>query len=69
MAGIVGLRKSAWDAASAPQKAVARMVFNELELGNPASGSIGGTSGMSGQTGGIDARFVAILSWVMTHLA
>ena len=68
MAGIVALRQNAWDAATAPQKAVARMLFNELELGTPASGTVGDTAWYVWSDHRIDQRFVENLSWVMARL-
>lgn len=68
MAGIVALRQSAWAAASAPQKAVAKLVFNQLELGNPASGTLGGIAWFVWSDRRIDAQFVENLAWVMSHL-
>jgi len=66
---IVGLKKTAWDAVSGPQKAVARMVFNQLELGDPVSGTAGGTDWYVWSDWRIDARFVENLAWVLNHLA
>ena len=44
------------------------MLFNELELGTPASGTLGGVAWYVWSDYRIDARFVENLSWVMAHL-
>lgn len=68
MAGIVGIRQSAWNAASPPQRAVARMIFNRLELGTPASGTIAGQAWFVWADHRIDQTFVENLAWCMSHL-
>ena len=68
MAGIVALKQNAWDAASAPQKAVARLLFNGLTLGTPASGTLGGVAWYVWSDRRIDSTFVENLSWVMARL-
>lgn len=69
MSGIIEVKKTAWDAATAPQKAVARMLFNELELGTPATGSIDGVEWYLWSDYRIDVEFTENLAWVMSNLA
>ena len=69
MAGFVGYRKNTWDNASAAQRAVLRTVINQLELGDPVLGTIGGVEWYVFHSAKINPRFVENLAWFNTVLA
>ena len=69
MAGFVGYRKSAWDNATAVQKAVLKTIINQLELGDPVLGTVGSQEWYVFHSSKINARFVENLAWFNTVLA
>ena len=66
---VVALRKNAWDQASGPQKAVARMLIDQLQLGEPAGGAVGTQEWYVWDDWRITPRFVENMAWVFSHLA
>ena len=69
MSGFVGYRKNAWDNATPEQRAVLSTVINQLELGQPAEGTIGGQDWYVFHSAKINARFVENLAWFNSVLA
>ena len=69
MSGFVGYRKSNWDGATSEQRAVLKTVINALELGDPATGTIGGVDWYVFHDSRINPKFVENLAWFNTILA
>lgn len=68
MAGFVGIRKNAWDAASTPQKRVARILWGAVGLGDPVLGTAGGQEWYVFYDRRVTPELVENLGWLFSHL-